>query len=51
MTVDKNFNQFVDMPTGKTVGAIVLFSSEINLALKVDRAALLILCSTKQVKF
>ena len=24
MSDDKNFNQFVDTPTGKTVGAIVL---------------------------
>ena len=38
MIVDKNFNQFVDTPTGKTVGAIVLkFLSGTNLTLKVDR--------------
>ena len=37
MIVDKKFNQFVDTPTGKTVGAIVLkFLSGTNLALKVD---------------
>ena len=36
--MNKNFNQFVDTPTGKTVGAIVLkFLSGINLTLKVDR--------------
>ena len=36
--VDKNFNQFVDTPTAKTVGAIVLkFLSATNLTLKVDR--------------
>ena len=35
--VDKIFNQFVDTPTGKTVGAIVLkFLSGTNLTLKVD---------------
>ena len=33
----EKFNQFVDMPTGKTVGAIVLkFLSATNLTLKVD---------------
>ena len=36
--VDKNFNQFVDTPTRKTVGAIVLkFLWGTNLTLKVDR--------------
>ena len=36
MIVDKNFNQFVDTPTRKTVGAIVLkFLSGTNLTLKV----------------
>ena len=36
--VDKIFNQFVDMLTGKSVGAIVLkFLSDTNLTLKVDR--------------
>ena len=37
MIVDKVFNQFVDAPTGKTVGGIVLkFLSATNLTLKVD---------------
>ena len=37
MIVDKKFNQFVDTPTGKTVGAIVLkFLSGTNVTLKVD---------------
>ena len=36
--VDKNFNQFVDTPTGKTVGAFIMkFLSGTNLTLKVDR--------------
>ena len=35
--VYKNFNQFVDTPTGKIVGAIVLkILSATNLTLKVD---------------
>ena len=35
--VGKNFNQFVDTPTGKMFGAIVLkFLSGTNLTLKVD---------------
>ena len=37
MIVDTIFNQFVDTPTGKTVGAIILkFLSGTNLTLKVD---------------
>ena len=37
MIVDKIYNQFVDTPTRKTVGAIVLkFLSGTNLTLKVD---------------
>ena len=37
MIVNENFNQFVDTPTRKTVGAIILkFLSGTNLTLKVN---------------